>query len=367
MTRLALIFAFCLAASAAGSVGASRPAPTAGGGTAAQAASRAQPAAAGKRGAPIATVDGRPIYADDLASTIAPKMLQLRNQEYEIRRQALDALIRRKLVEIEAKKRGISPEKLLEQEADSKVGEPGDAELRGYYLAIKDEVKQPFDQAKAQLRVRVKQLEIQHARGAYEDSLRANAKIAIFLHPPTVQVGYDPTRVRGDANAPVTIVEFGDFQCPYCRRAQTTLRDLLAKYKGRVKLAFRDFPLRTIHPQAEIAAEAARCAEAQGKFWPFHDALYADQSKLSQPELIATAQSLGLDGNTFQSCLADGKFADQVEQDVQAGAQLGVDATPTFFINGVLLQGAQPEAQFEKIIDAELAAPKSGKPAVASR
>jgi protein-disulfide isomerase len=327
----------------------------------------AQTAPQARPGDPIAIVAGKPIYERDIVASVAPRVLQLREQEYELRRQVLEDLIRQKLIAVEAKKRGISPEKLLEQEADSKVAEPTDAELRGYYLAVKDHLKQPFDQVKAELRATVKQLEIQQARRGYEDSLRANASVVVLLRPPTVEVSYDPARVRGDPNAPVTIVEFGDFQCPYCQRAQAALRDLLAKYKGRVKLAFRDFPLRPIHPQAEIAAEAARCAGAQGKFWEFHDALYADQSKLSQPDLIATAQRLGLDGNSFRSCLADGKFADQVDQDVQAGTRLGVDATPTFFINGALLQGAQPENKFEEIIDSELAAAKSRKPADASR
>ncbi len=333
MTRLFLICASCLALTTLG---------------------WAQAAPQEKHDDPLAVVDGQPIYAHDLAGAIAQKMLQLRNQEYEVRRQALEDLIRKKLVEIEAKKRGIAPEKLLEEEADAKVSEPSDAELKGYYLAAKDQIKQPFDQVKAQLRARVQQLEIQQARRAYEDSLRANANVVVLLRPPTVEVAFDPARVRGDPNAPITIVEFGDFECPYCRQAEATLNDLLAKYKGRVKLAFRDFPLRPIHPQAEIAAEAARCAGAQGKFWEFHDALYSDQSKLTEPDLIATAQKLDLDGKVFGSCLADAKFADQIEQDVQAGTQLGVDATPTFFINGALLQGAQPESKFEEIIDDEL-------------
>jgi hypothetical protein len=261
MRRMSFVIGLCLALAAACSA---QPAP------------QAKPAVAGKRGEPLAMVDGHPIYADERAASIAPKMLQLRNQEYEIRRQALDDLIHRKLVEIEAKKKGVSPEKLLEQEADSKVAEPGDDELKGYYLAVKDQSKQPFDQVEAQLRARVQQLEIQQDRRAYEDSLRANASVVVLLRPPVVEGAYDPARVRGDPNAPVTIVDFGDFPCPCCQRAEATLKDLFAKYKGRVKLAFRDFPLRPLHPQAEIAAEAARCAAAQGKFWEFHGALYAD-------------------------------------------------------------------------------------------
>jgi protein-disulfide isomerase len=316
----------------------------------AQAAPQASPAE------PVAIVNGKPIFERDLAASIASQMLQLRQQEFQVKDRALQDLIRKKLVELEAKKRSVSPEELLYDEADSKVAEPSDAELEGYYLAVKSQLNQPFDQVKEQLRATVKQLKIQQARQEYEDSLRAAANVVVLLRPPRVEVGYDPARVRGDPNAPITIVEFGDFQCPYCHRAEATLNDLLSKYKGRVKLAFRDYPLRPLHPQAQIAAEAARCAEAQGKFWEYHDMLYASQSELKEPRLIEDARQLGLDQKSFRSCLDSGKFVDQIEQDVQAGSKAGVGGTPAFFINGVFLEGAQPEAEFEKIIDSELAA-----------
>src|SRR5262249_54625145 len=153
---------------------------------------------------------------------------------------------------------------------------------------------------------------------------------------------------------PVTIVEFSDFQCPYCKKSEETLGDLLAKYKGRVKLAYLDFPLREIHPQAEQAAEAARCAGEQGKFWEYHDTLFADQSKLDEASLAERARNLKLDERAFQTCLAGGKFKNSVEADIQQGNKIGVAGTPAYFINGVFLSGAQPQAEFEKIIDQAL-------------
>jgi len=205
------------------------------------------------------------------------------------------------------------------------------------------------------------------ARQEYADSLRAKAEVAVMLRPPKVEVSYDPARVRGDPKAPVTIVEFSDFQCPYCKKAQDTLKDLLIKYKGRVKLAFRDFPMRMLHAQAQDAAEASRCAGDQGKFWEYHDALFADQTTLNQAALVETAQSLGLDKKSFESCLATGKFKAQIEQDLQDGTKAGVAGTPGFFINGVFVNGIQPAAEFEKIIDGELAAMGSWNPTRASR
>src|SRR5262249_22312939 len=135
-----------------------------------------------------------------------------------------------------------------------------------------------------------------------------------------------------------------------------TLNGLLTKYQGQVKLAYRDFPLRALHPQAQMAAEAGRCAGEHGKFWEYHDALYADQKKLSQSDLLETARRLGLSEKGIESCLASGKFKAQIERDIEEGTRAGVDATPGFFINGVFLNGAMPAVEFEKIINRELQA-----------
>ncbi len=316
---------------------------------------------------PIATIEGQPIYEQDLMSVAGPSLLELGKQEYKAKSDALDKLIHKKIVDAEAKKRGLTAEELLKQEADSKIADPSDDEAKGYYLAVKSQTTLPFDQIKTQVKQLLKTSEIQQAREKYVNSLRDKADISILLQMPSVEVGYDPARVRGDAKAPITIVEFSDFQCPYCQRAEPTLKDLLAKYKGRVKLAFRDFPLQTLHPNAQIAAEAGRCAGEQGKFWEFHDAMYADQTKLNEPSLLETARSLGLNQESFRSCLTGSKFKAQIEQDFQDGTRAGVSGTPGFFINGVFVNGAQPEADFEKVIESELAAIGRQNSAQASR
>ncbi len=329
-------------------------------------ASFGQAAPHARSGQPIATVAGQPIYEQDLIQSLGSQLLQLRNQEYQLKSKALDDLIRQKLIEAEAKKRGISAQKLMEQEADSKVAEPTDGEVEAYFVG-QNRVNARFDEVKEQFRAGLKRIRLQKERQAYADSLRGKIEVAVLLRPPKVEVGYDAARVKGDPKAPVTIVEFSDFQCPYCKKAETTMKDLLAVYNGRAKLAFRDFPLREIHPQAQIAAEAARCAGEQGKFWEFHDALFADQSKLDEADLVAHARTLGLDEKSFRPCLAAGKFKPQIEQDLQEGIKAGVAGTPGFFINGIFVNGAQPEAEFEKIIDAELTAIGSGHAAQSSR
>ena len=330
------------------------------------AACSAQGAPQSSPGEPLATVAGQPIYEQDLQAVVGPKLLQLHNQEYQVKSSALQDAIRQKLLEAEAKRRGISTDK-LQEEIDSKVAEPTNGEIEGYYLAIKNQFNQPFEEAKPQIQKMLKVLKTQQARQDYADSLRTKSDVVVLLRAPKVEVRYDSARLRGDPKAPVTIVEFSDFQCPYCKTVQPTLKDLLTKYNGRVKLSFRDFPVRSLHPQAEAAAEAARCAEEQGKFWEYHDALFADQSKLDAAGLTSTARSLGLDEKSFQSCLASGKFKAQIETDLQDGSKAGVAGTPGFFVNGVFINGSQPQAEFEKVIDGELAATANRNSTRASR
>jgi protein-disulfide isomerase len=303
---------------------------------------------------PVAMVAGQPVSEQELLDTIGPQQLmQLRNEEYEAKSKALESVIRHRIVEIEAKKRNISPEKLIEQEVDSKVVDPTDGEIEAYFLG-QNRTGARFEDMKNHIRDALKQVKLVRARQAFADSLRANIEVAVLLRPPTTDVAFDPARVKGDPKAPVTIVEFSDFQCPFCKKTESILSGLLDKYNGRVKLAYLDFPLREIHSRAESAAEASRCAGEQGKFWEFHDSLFADASKLDNPDLIARARTLGLREEPFRSCLASGKFKASVDADSEAGIKAGVGGTPGFFINGVFLSGAQSPAEFEKIIDAQL-------------
>lgn len=305
---------------------------------------------------PIAVVAGQPIYEQDLMSVAGPSLLDLRKQEYKLKSDALNQLIRKKLIEVEAKKKGLSTEELLKQEVDSKISDPSDDLAKGYYLAVKSQTTLPFEQIKSQVKQLLRAAEVEQAREKYADFVRDKVEVSILLQPPVVQVDYDPARVKGNADAQVTIVEFADFQCPFCSRVQPLLKDVLAKYKGKVKLSYQDFPLPQIHQHAEIAAEASRCALAQGKYWEMHDAMFADQSKLDEAALVKTAAGLGLAQNSFESCLKSGKYKAVVQRDVEAGSQAGVNATPTFFINGEFLSGAQSDADFTKIIDRQLSA-----------
>src|SRR2546422_3701558 len=308
-----------------------------------------------KQKAPLAVVAGQPIYDDDLLPFVQAQVFQLRLQEYEVKSKALENLVNQKLLEAEAKKKGIPTDKLLEQEVDAKVPEPTEAELQALYIVQKEQLRKSFDEIKAQLQQLLKQAKLQQARQDYYKRLREQAGVSIFLQKPKVEVAYDPARLRGNPKAPVVIVEFSDFQCPYCRSVQPTLKNLLAKYEGRVSLSYRDLPLRDIHPQAQMAAEASRCAGEQGKFWEYHDLLFENQNKLNREGLVEQARSLKLDEKQFDSCLSSDKYKAQIEHDRQLGLRAGLTGTPGFFINGNMLSGNLPQDSFEKVIQAELA------------
>lgn len=167
----------------------------------------------------------------------------------------------------------------------------------------------------------------------------------------------DDDAILGNPDAPVTLVEFGDFQCPFCKRLfDTTEKEVIEKYvkTGKVKLVYRDFPLSSIHAMAQKAAEASECADEQDKFWPYHDLLYGRQDRLSVENFKAWARELGLNGARFDSCLDTGKYEKEVQDDFRAGQQAGVSGTPASFVNGRIITGAVPFAQFEQIIEEEL-------------
>jgi protein-disulfide isomerase len=301
----------------------------------------------------IATVEGQPIYDEDLAPSVEGQLQPLRNQEYEIKRKALDNLIEQKMLEAAAKKKGLTTERLLDQEVNSKVPDPSDSELEGYYVGL-GRVTLPFVEVKAKLRDAYKQAKIQQARQDYLKTLRSDSKVVVLLSAPRIEVAYDPARVRGNPKAPVMIVEFSDYQCPYCHQVEPTVKELLAKYGDKVSLSYRDFPLTSIHSQALIAAKASRCGLEQGKFWEYHDQLFT-ASKLEKDDLIEYARNLKLDDKQFSSCLASEKYKADIDKDLQEGRKAGVSGTPGFFINGVALSGAQGQDAFARVIDDELA------------
>lgn len=301
----------------------------------------------------VATIAGQTIYEDELVPAMEEQLQQLRNQEYDLKSRALEKLIDHKVLEAAASGRGLTPEQLMDIEVSSKIPEPTDSEIEAYYLGQRE--RRPLEEVKARLRETLKQARVDQAKQAYIDQLRRQSQVAVLLAPPKVEIGYDSSRVRGNADAPVTIVEFSDFECPFCRASEGLMKNLLSKYGDNVKVAYRDFPLRQNHSHAEAAAEASHCASEQGKFWAYHDLLFSNPAKLDAAGLLEEARTAGLNESQFLSCLNTGKYKSAVDADVKAASAARVSGTPAFFINGIFIAGAQPSSVFEKTIDSELA------------
>jgi protein-disulfide isomerase len=311
-------------------------------------------APAGAAGSVAATVAGTPIGLAEVDGLLRPQLMDLRAREHQLRSQALDALVARTLIEKEAAARGMTPEALDQAEVAAKVSVT-DAELKSAYAANKARLGNKSEaDGLEQIRGALTQQRQTERRNAFARELRAKYDVKLLLEPYRVPVELAGAPVRGNPKAPVTILEFSDFQCPFCVRARPTVSRVREVYGDRVRFAFRHFPL-DFHPQAQKAGEATACAGEQDRFWQMHDRLWENSTKLEVPELKAHAQALGLDAPAFAACLDSGRHEGLVERDLQAGQAYGVSGTPAFFVNGRPLIGAQPFEAFQQVIDDELA------------
>jgi protein-disulfide isomerase len=320
--------------------------------------STATAAAAGSTAGPggvAATVGDKSISFQELDQKAAASLMKVRQQEYEARQQTLDAMINDELFEREAKAKGIPKDKLLETEVSSKVPTPPQAEVDAYYEQNKARMgTQTKEQVGPQIAAMLKQQKTAGVQADFIKGLRQKYGVKVMLEPPRVQVSTDDDASKGGpSGAPVTIVEFSDYQCPFCSRAETVVDEVMKKYGEKVRLIMRDYPL-SFHQNAETAAMGSECAEEQGKFWEMHKAMFGNQAKLAATDLVETAGSLGLDKEAFKGCLDSGKFRSEVQKDFQDGQKYGVTGTPTFFINGVMVVGARGVESFSEIIDREL-------------
>jgi len=309
---------------------------------------------------PVATVGGRSISRTELESHIRPRLLEIENERYEALRDGLDEMVGDELFKQEAKARSITPEALEQQEVDGKVPAPTDAEIQQVYDANKEQLGDAsFDSVKPRIVDYLKQQKAEQRREAFLTELKAKYKTAVLLRPPVVEVGTGGRPERGGgAGAPVTIIAFSDYECPFCKRAEGTVEQVLSTYGNKVRYVHRDFPL-PIHAHARQASEAANCANAQGKFWEYHAKLFASED-LAPEKLQAMATEVGLDRAKFDECLTKQPYEAAIDKDISDGTNVGVSGTPAFFINGRMLSGAQPFEKFKEVIDEELA--RSNKP-----
>jgi len=325
----------------------------------------AQASSAQAPGKAVATVNGQNITDAELQKEAAPELQRLeekRNQflaTHERDKQkavddALTEIVNNKVLEAEAKKRNTTVDDLVRQEVQSKVAVPSEPEIRNFYDANKARINGSFVETALDIRNYLLEERRNQAMGAFLLKLRKDYGYRSLIEPLRVQVASQGHPSKGPANAPITIVEFSDFECPYCSGLHPTLQRVEAAYKDKIRIVYRQFPLNAIHPRAQKAAEASLCANEQGKFWQLHDVMFMDQQKLTVDDLKAKAAALSMDAQAFASCLDSGKHAAAIRDSIIEGSKAGVDGTPALFINGRFLGGNQPYAEIEKIVEDEL-------------
>jgi len=312
----------------------------------------------------LATIGDYPVTQAEVDSKVAAQL-------YDLRKQALDQIIDNYLVQRAAKSAGLKPDEYIDRQIKLSTPRVTAREAEQFYGQHKAQLDaqtggQSFSQIKPRLIDALQHQRDQEGKEQLIEKLRADNHVSVLLKAPRVSVASAGHPSSGASSAPVTIIEFSDFQCPFCRAAENSLKQVEQKYGGQVRLVYMDFPL-TFHPHAMDAARAARCAADQDKFWQFHDALFLDQKKLDPDNLKQTAAKVGLDRGKFNACFSSDRQDAGIRKDMAEGNSLGVTGTPTFFINGRELVGAQPAPKFNEVINEELARAKASNSRQAMR
>lgn len=292
----------------------------------------------------------------DLVKGIESDLYEVESKIYEMKFQRLKEILRDRVIQQDAKGKGMTSDQFLEKYVYKNIT---DKDVEAFIV----DRKLPKDQITAEIKERIKSLiqaeNNQKAADQWLDEQLQKTKVSVFFKKPErpvfqVEVGKAP--LKGKLPAPVVLIEFSDFQCPHCAHGHEVIAELEKKYKDKLTIVFKNFPL-PFHTQAKGAAMAGLCANDQSSdlFWKLHDYMFTHQANLAPEELIKQAKSLGLDEAKFQDCIKSNKFEAAVNQDLAQGQNIGVKSTPTFFVNGKLLMGAQPVEAFAEIIDEELA------------
>ncbi|OGR01171.1 MAG: hypothetical protein A2284_08165 [Deltaproteobacteria bacterium RIFOXYA12_FULL_61_11] len=322
----------------------------------------------------LAVIDGDTITEQDLVRSINTDadLYQRFYQIYQIKKDILEQIIDERVITQEAKKEGKDREQFLNDRLKDKIT-VADEEVEGFYQNVKDNptLKGTEEEKKQKVREYLSERKRVTLERKEVEDLKALHKIELRLAPPPypeVQVSIEGDPVLGPADAPITIIEFSDFECPFCRRMASILKKVLEQYPGKIKLVFKDLPLTKIHPASEQAALASHCAEDQNKYWEYSDQLFESNGALETADLVKYATTLQLDVAAFSACLEQKKHLAAIEADRAEADRAGINATPTIIINNKLITGSKSLSGFKEIIDAELAklapaaAPQPTKP-----
>jgi protein-disulfide isomerase len=305
----------------------------------------------------VAKIGEEQILEKDFVKGIESDLYEAEMKVYEIKFARLQSMLLEKFMNQDPNKKDLTNDQFLDQYIAKGI-KISDADVEKF---IKDR-QIPKEQVNAEIKTRiVDYLTIEAKKAAVDKWLSEKTKkspVEVYLAKPTLPV-FDAVAgdapFKGGADAKVTIVEYSDFQCPFCSKGADVVNALAKKYGNKIKIAFKHYPL-PFHTQAKGAAMASMCANEQDVkfFWKMHDAMFADQSKLDKDNLLATAKKAGVKEAEFKACLDAEKYKGKVEANMAEGQALGVKSTPTFFVNGKLISGAQPVEVFSEVIDTEL-------------
>ncbi len=306
----------------------------------------------------LATVGGKPLTLAEVRTRAGDRLdmleSQYRRQRDKLIESALDTLVHERLMLAEVQKTGKTTEELLAKEATGPF-EPTEADVADWFAA---NPSRTGGRTLAQLRGQIADFIRTQRRREAEDKLTrrllAEQKVTLNFQPFRLVLNNAGAPTAGKKDAPVTLVEFSDFQCPFCKTAVPGIKQVEKVYGDRIQIVYRQYPIPSLHPNAFKAAEASLCANDQGKFWALHDAMFEDQAKLSVSDLKATARKLGMDGKKFDNCLDSGRYVEQVQNDQKEAQRIGVNGTPTLFLNGVMVDGGYQFPVLASLIEKEL-------------
>ncbi len=304
--------------------------------------------------AAVATVNGQPITEQQLAEAVGGRVVALEQQIYQARLEGIREIAFQRLIEAAAKAAGVTPEVYYASQVTDKIEAPAEQMIESVLQQYRDRLPPDDAQARVQVEAFLRQQQARRLDADLRERVLGGAELVMLIDPPrfdSAPADFNPG--MGPADAPVTLVEFSDFQCPFCQRVQPTVKAVMERYPGKVRHVFRQLPL-DMHDQARLAAEASLCAADQGKFWQLHDWMFANQRTISGETLAQQAATLELDTALFEQCLASDAHVAKIEVDMAEAARLGINGTPGFLVNGRLISGAQPLETFVQIIDDEL-------------
>ncbi len=302
---------------------------------------QAAPASEGDVPAVLATIGDQKITMEDVRAR-AGKDLDGLDTNYQRARHklietALDEILRDKVLMAEAQKQGKSVDELVLAEAGGTL-DPSDVEVSAWYQANQSRLGgRSLEQLRPQIVDYLRKQRQEDAMEKLQRRLNDQRKVTINLQPYRLQFNNEGAAAMGPADAPVTLVEFSDFQCPFCGRFFPTLKQIEQNFGDTVRIVYRQLPLPNLHPNAQKAAEASLCAKEQGKFWEMHDLMFQEQDKLAVADLKEKAARLGLNQKKFDECLDAGRYVEQIQADVQEASRVGVNGTPSIFVNGIPL------------------------------